>query len=163
MEVQTHPRRQQPTKLRRPCPKPFLRLLTLSFAGGRKYSGPQCHEGGRDKPNDIKRLLAASPSRSSSGMQLSFPRISPTNSCLDRRATSAPDGIGTLKNAKLRKKTQSCSMDCSDSRAWRPLLATLVGIFGNPWVAGVIAIVSVGGPTAAAAFASNKPKLPNPT
>jgi uncharacterized membrane protein len=33
------------------------------------------------------------------------------------------------------------------------LLASVVGIFGNPWVAGVIAIVAVGGPTAAVAIA----------
>src|SRR5262245_41312036 len=32
------------------------------------------------------------------------------------------------------------------------LLATAVGIWGNPWVASIIAIVSVGGPTAAVAF-----------
>jgi hypothetical protein len=34
-------------------------------------------------------------------------------------------------------------------------LASIVGIIGNPWVAGVIAIVAVGGPTAAVAMAVN--------
>lgn len=34
-------------------------------------------------------------------------------------------------------------------------LATFVGIFGNPWVASIIAIVAVGGPTAAIYLARN--------
>jgi uncharacterized membrane protein len=34
------------------------------------------------------------------------------------------------------------------------ILAAVVGVFGNPWVAGVIAVVGVGGPTAAVALAS---------
>jgi uncharacterized membrane protein len=39
-------------------------------------------------------------------------------------------------------------------------LAAVVGIFGNPWVAGMIAIVAVGGPTAAIWLAKNVPKPP---
>lgn len=33
------------------------------------------------------------------------------------------------------------------------VVAAIVGIYGNPWVAGVIAVVGVGGPTAAVALA----------
>jgi hypothetical protein len=40
-------------------------------------------------------------------------------------------------------------------------LSALVGIFGNPYVAGVIAVVSVGGPTAAVAIASRGRKAPS--
>lgn len=44
------------------------------------------------------------------------------------------------------------------------VLASIVSVVGNPWVAAVIAIVAVGGPTAAVAFArypsSAKPALP---
>jgi uncharacterized membrane protein len=40
------------------------------------------------------------------------------------------------------------------------LLAAVVGIFGNPWVAGMIAIVAVGGPTAAIWLARGVPKAP---
>jgi uncharacterized membrane protein len=34
-------------------------------------------------------------------------------------------------------------------------LATVVGVWGNPWVAGLMAIVAVGGPTAAIYLARN--------
>lgn len=42
-------------------------------------------------------------------------------------------------------------------------LAAIVGIFGNPWTAGIIAIVSVGGPTAAVAMAIAFGRRPKPT
>jgi len=36
------------------------------------------------------------------------------------------------------------------------VLAAIVGVLGNPWVAGIIAIVGVGGPTAAVALAARQ-------
>jgi uncharacterized membrane protein len=50
---------------------------------------------------------------------------------------------------------------------WGLTVAAVVGIFGNPWVAGIIAIVAIGGPTAAVILARNtgpakKPEPPKP-
>lgn len=41
--------------------------------------------------------------------------------------------------------------------------STIAGVIGNPWVAGVIAMVSIGGPTAAIILAKNTGRTPNPS